>query len=254
LRDVPTVDPAYPEVGTPFTVTYRVSNFGTDAPAERNDAVRILDGDLNVVAEEPATGLALPAGSDESMQVSFASGVQADGRYTVEIWVNLDGAAEGAPANEHGTQTRAAASLLVGAYATEAGPAAAGDTFRREAEMLAYQAEMVQNSSYSLQGQLESFLLFATQARTMLNAADADHPGWDEHRVAATFTVFESRLGAVQPETMGFEWPEDEVKEASVNLHQAALPFSTLPYTRQLLVDYAPPLVEAARALIAYYR
>jgi hypothetical protein len=144
--------------------------------------------------------------------------------------------------------------LLVGAYETEAGPAAAGVTFRQEAQMLAYHADMVQGSSFSMQAQLDEFRQFAARARTMLNAANADHPGWDEHGLAAELGIFETQLNAVDPERMGYDWPADEVQEAAVKLHQAALPFSSLQYTRQLLMDYAPPLVLAARELLNYYR
>ena len=112
----PAVEPEYPEAGSPFTVTYAAFNYGTDAPAECTDAVRMLDVQQNVVAEEPGAGISLAAGGSESMEMNITSGVPTEGRYTIRVWINLGGAAERAPANAPGTQTLTDTSLLVGIY------------------------------------------------------------------------------------------------------------------------------------------
>ncbi|MGH9118906.1 MAG: hypothetical protein ACRD0A_13815 [Acidimicrobiales bacterium] len=252
--DLPVVDPEYPEVGTAFTVTYMVTNQGTDALADRSDAVRVIDINQNVIAEEPASGMALPKGGSESMQVAFGTGVPADGRYAVEVWVNLDGGAWGAPANEHGSQTQGATSLLVGAYESPAGPSTADQTFRQEASTLVTEAQLVQNLSYSAAEQLEPFRQFLSRAQTMVDAAVSDFPKWQAGPVfSAQLANYAASLGHVDPEYVT-NWSRAEAEEAGVNLHQAALPFSTLPYDRDLLDGYTPALVESAGALSRCFR
>ncbi len=188
------------------------------------------------------------------MQVSFASGLPADGRYSIEIWVNVEGGAWGAPANEYGSQTGASTSVLVGAYEGEAGPATAGQAFVQEASMVAYQAQIMQGASFSVAEQLDPFRQFLTRAQTMVDAAVNDHPDW---AAGPTFSArlgnYARNLGYVDPE-MVTDWPRAEAEEAAVNLHQAALPFTTLPYDRSLLEDYMPSLVEAAGAVFRCYR
>jgi hypothetical protein len=251
--DLPVVDPEYPEVGTAFTVTYTVANYGTDAPADRNDVVRVLDADQNVVAEERLAGLALPQGGSESMQVTVASGAPADGRYNIEVWVNLDGGAWGGPANEHGSQTQTGTSLVVGAYESAAGPASADQTFAQEARMLENDAQTVQSFSHDLAQQLEPFRQFLTRAMTVVDAAVGDYPDWTRGPgFSRRLGDLANSLGLVDPENI--DWQRADADEAGVNLHQAALPFSTVPYDRYLLDTYVPPLVDAATEVFRCYR
>ena len=253
--DVPVVTPEYPEVGTAFTVTYTLTNLGTDAPADRNDAVRVMDIDQNVVAEERASGLALPKQGSESMEVNFASGLPADGRYAIEIWVNLDGGAWGAPANEHGSQAQTGTSLVVGAYEAAAGPAMASEAFQQEASMLANEAQNVQSSSYSPTELLEPLRQFTARAKAMVDAAVNDFPTW---RAGPGFSErlanLSSNIQFISPEDLSTNsWPRAEAEEAGVNAYQAALPFSRLPYTQDLVDDYMPDVVTAVEALRRCY-
>jgi hypothetical protein len=250
----PVIDPAYPETGTPFTITYSVWNGGTDASADRNDDVRILDADRQVVAEQQLTGTALPAQASEGMEATFPDGLPADGHYVVEIWVNLDGAPVGAPANEHGIQLLAGDSFQVGAYDRLAGPAPADETFRDEAVALSSDALVLSGRSAS--DMLEPFKQFLARAQTLVAAGLADFPDWqgDEgpmlaERVNRMVTAAEY----IDPDYVP-DWPSDEADEAAINAQQAAMPFGRLPYNRDMFDTYMPPVVEAAEAILACYR
>ena len=247
-----TVEPAYPDPGTGFDVIYVVRNLGTDAPAPRNDEVRIVDGSRNVVAQQALTGLELPSQQSEGMTASFPQGMGADGLYSVEIWANVDGGPLGGPANEFGTQAASGAALQVGAYAGPVGPDTAGQAFQDAARILEDEASVAQASSFTARDHHEPFLQVGRRVQTMLEAAKHDHPDWksgDDLSLRVTSLV--NQIEHVRLDDVN--WDGAGAQEAAMNLRQATLPFSTMPYTSALLDDYVRPLVDAIHEMAGYY-